>query len=251
MQLVQGATYRGRGIVSTPAGVNKNNAKEKLEGKGFTNVQVWLEPEELPADWPAKARSDESGWMSTQVWAEVTWGQATADMEDSGTGWKILDLWEVGQPGQVPGDPACGSEGYSCDASAQGGFSGCCVGQECRDDAGGVYGGGPRCQPRAANIQPLNSAGSWLWWTVGVVGLVAGGGTVAWYLWGRKHNPVDPKTRYKVVRLGATHKGHTVAGITHDPADASALAHRIRNEHNSHGAAVVREVLWNGKWHQG
>lgn len=189
MNLTQNFIYRGRGIVSVPTGVNKANATSALESKGFTEVQVWLDEEELPADWPAERRSDESGMLSTQVWVQGRWSRESGEVEDSGSMWHVVDVWEVPQA-QGTDEFTCTTEGYSCDPA----HSYCCADLSCTADETNRYGGGNRCQ--LASVAPVKPGSGW-WWLLGLVGVVAVVG-VAWWAMpkrSRARNPWAPTWR--------------------------------------------------------
>lgn len=56
--LVPGTTYYGRADVAWPLSVvvTKSAVQSKLEGEGFTNITVWTDSADLPANWPAGER---------------------------------------------------------------------------------------------------------------------------------------------------------------------------------------------------
>lgn len=173
MKLQQGYTYRGRAIISTPWGVDHENAKAKLEEKGFTNVKVWLKGDTLPADWRSDAVSDESGAISTQVWAEVTWPGSDTDMEPSGTGYEIIEpVWVYAS--MTADKTQCFQEGYSC---VEGSATPCCPGTSCGQDSESKFGGGLRCMPDGSLQPPKKSSVGSILLTLGVLGI---GAFVGW-----------------------------------------------------------------------
>ena len=154
MKLEQGYTYRGRAIISTPLGVTRENAKETLEERGFTNVSVWLKGDVLPADWRSDAVSDEADFLHTQVWAQVTWPSPSMDMEPSGSGYEIIEpVWVYAS--MQEDKTQCFSEGYSC---VEGSATPCCPGTSCAQDAENQYGGGLRCMPNGSLTPPKKSS---------------------------------------------------------------------------------------------
>jgi hypothetical protein len=56
--LNQGATYAGRANIPWPISmlVTRDAIADKLTSKGFSNVHVYMKPEELPATWPASEK---------------------------------------------------------------------------------------------------------------------------------------------------------------------------------------------------
>jgi hypothetical protein len=133
---------------------------------------------------------------------------------------------------------ACTNEGKACGKTGE-----CCGSLIC--EAGACV----------ANRSTKASGGSsTAWWALGIAALGAIGIAVA-YSTGTigpksRQNPAQTNTRYKVVKLQANDK-HTVQGHYLDPVEAGRVARAVRNQPNSQGAVVVREVWFEGKWHQG
>lgn len=81
LTLELGATYRGVLHVGYPRFlVSKDDVRQKFGELGFVNVTTWLEPGELPPDWPGDERPapPSSGWWA---FAQGTWGKPSAAVE--------------------------------------------------------------------------------------------------------------------------------------------------------------------------
>jgi len=84
--LAQGAHYFGRGSIPWPASivVSRDMVASKLVGAGFSDVHVYMKPEELPPDWPATERGGD-------VFASATYG-GTAPSIDLPS--QVLSVWQ-------------------------------------------------------------------------------------------------------------------------------------------------------------
>lgn len=119
--LETGAVYRGRAIVSYPGFVVTRSAVlSELAKYGITPASVWFKEKELPADWPANARSDESSTFTTQIYLEGLWGKPSGTYQTSGNGWRMYDHW-LHKPSlkAEPAAPSCRPQGAGCDQNAQ------------------------------------------------------------------------------------------------------------------------------------
>lgn len=89
--LVKGRNYRARinpsGLVATLA--SQSAIASKMQGAGFSNVQVWDSPSQLPSDWP-------SGYKKPLSGGDTYWGQGTYSGDttsQSKPDW--IEVWEA------------------------------------------------------------------------------------------------------------------------------------------------------------
>lgn len=103
MQLHTGQVYRGRMIVtSVTFEVLPKHIVPKLEDIGFDDVEVWFSEEDLPQDWPADRKSDESGFGETQVFLQGRWtGKEDVEVPSGGEQWMLYDIWQHGDNSNV------------------------------------------------------------------------------------------------------------------------------------------------------
>lgn len=92
VSVVNGERYRGVFLVAIPRPfVTRELAIERMAAAGFGAPTVWLNAEDLPADWPMTRRygDTDAGW---HVYAEGTWTGPTADMPLPHA---AVDVWRV------------------------------------------------------------------------------------------------------------------------------------------------------------
>lgn len=184
--LVQGATYRGRAIVSYPSVVVTHDAViAELAKYGITPAKVWFSASQLPADWPDSAKADVSSTFTTQIYLEGTWTKPTGQYQTSGSKWGIYDYWmyKAAPQAQPPAPPpckkigdVCAEHGDCCSQNCAGGVCAeqqgapptiqcgwygvecsnlnCCEGLTCQHDTSGDLGGGMRCIPAQTDVPP-------------------------------------------------------------------------------------------------
>jgi hypothetical protein len=124
--LKQGVRYRGRlrvkhsctmvGIAGGASKVADGLEHPKEGGPGMTNVQVWLDPNKLPADWPADKRAFDAGSGNCPAWVEGDWphpsvsepnqGDEDADLVDY---WPAQEAQPAVPPTPPPVDPGSGA----------------------------------------------------------------------------------------------------------------------------------------------
>jgi hypothetical protein len=188
VRLIKGAMYRGRLQIDAPSWLVSDSAvKEPLQEQGFTDVTIWSDGDDLPANWPPEARSGVGG---TTRWLEATWSKETGMYPSSGNRWKLIDYWVQQAPpgtGQPGVEITCLTEGYTCIYGVE--FLACCAGLACKPDPDRIYGdpgaayGDPpyRCMPDSG-IEKLNEpvpSSNLIWW-VGGIGLA---GVLGWWAW--------------------------------------------------------------------
>lgn len=96
--LEMGVQYRARLILEDPVGAaTPAMVASALEGIGFTLVEAWLDPAQLPADWPKAKRSDEADLMQVTAWTQGVWSKANTQLHTpAGTSqWQLYDLWNA------------------------------------------------------------------------------------------------------------------------------------------------------------
>jgi len=178
VSLQQGAQYRCRIDISYPGLVVSEGAvTDALAKEGFYELSVWLDPDELPADWPADRRSDRTGSGHSQAWVQGRSGKPTGQYPAGGSKWQIIDIWLLAPTTQIANDnTSCLTDGYTCFADG----IPCCSGN-CADDGTGVA----RCQaqPMTQSFEPpKDSGGAWMWWVAGAAA-AAVTGYVGWRFW--------------------------------------------------------------------
>jgi len=99
--LQTGAKYRGQIVVDSPVGVPKSLVRKELEGIGFTDVQVWNDPRDLPDEWPPEDKEEPDEFMVVVFWAEGVWGgDDGAQAVTSGDLWTMSWIRQIDSPEQ-------------------------------------------------------------------------------------------------------------------------------------------------------
>lgn len=103
MILKKANRYRGRIIITSGMfEVLPKHVVPVLEDVGFSDVQIWFYADELPEDWPADRKSDDSEFGETQVFLQGTWnGEDGVEVPDGGDDWKVYDIWQYGQSAEA------------------------------------------------------------------------------------------------------------------------------------------------------
>lgn len=110
-EIEPGKTYRAAIITDTAMGMAPSMAKirTKLEDIGFTDVQVWDNPDDLPDDWTGDDRKDVSKFEQAQYWTRGVWGgKKTSDIPTKGEGWTLIWMYaeDGGQKFEQEAQPA-------------------------------------------------------------------------------------------------------------------------------------------------
>lgn len=118
MNVDNGTTYRGiininHGTVKVTLAGGESYIKEQFEKQGFTDVNVWLDPGELPNNWPLDKRSDNSASGNTWAWIEATWLKPSGQIPSSNSDFYVVDRWPQKQTLQ-PVQPICFQYGVQC-----------------------------------------------------------------------------------------------------------------------------------------
>ena len=96
--LVKGARYRGCIVIHLPM-APASKVKSKFEDIGFTDVQIWEDPRDLPDDWPPEDREEPDVFLDPVFWAEGTWdGEDGQPAITSGDNWTMDWIRRIGEP---------------------------------------------------------------------------------------------------------------------------------------------------------
>jgi len=113
MLLETGVKYRGAIIVDAGGiPVPKSTVGSKFKDIGFSDVEIWSDPEQLPEDWPDEDRQDDAPFLFQQFWAEGTWNLPPAEAVMKGPGWSIAWIRKIGSSEVVPGSKSVTPSGY-------------------------------------------------------------------------------------------------------------------------------------------
>lgn len=108
--------YRARIFVKAPSiVVGAETVLTELSEAGWNDLQVWLNPAELPSNWPADRKDDPSHAWTTCIWCEGRWDGSSGDWPDHGDLWAVYDIWihSLNLPGGLPPDPGKQPKGGS------------------------------------------------------------------------------------------------------------------------------------------
>jgi len=104
IKLQQGVVYRARlrldDMIECMAPLSA--VADAFRDLGFSDVRVWDDKDDLPADWPPTERQIDTAWTSCGRWLEGTWALAPTEIQKPE---QILSVWEHARPTGPPAPP--------------------------------------------------------------------------------------------------------------------------------------------------